>query len=116
MNAVQFIENVAGIKMLDYQKKMVEYLEEHPDCKIAFPRGRRVPWWFRLYCVKGAYEAYMERLRTHIKELKAKDDYVGCENCANQIEPMRACEWLEQGGDGQIHLICPRWEPREEQG
>lgn len=40
--------------------------------------------------------------------------YKGCRNCVNQIEPLRGCKWLEQGGDGRIHLICPRWEKREE--
>lgn len=23
-------------------------------------------------------------------------------------------EWLERGGDGKLHLICPRWEKRPE--
>lgn len=38
--------------------------------------------------------------------------YKGCRNCAHQIEPMRSCEWLERGGDGVLHLICPKWERR----
>lgn len=38
--------------------------------------------------------------------------YKGCRNCVHQIEPMRACEWSERGGDGVLHLICPRWERR----
>lgn len=40
--------------------------------------------------------------------------YNGCRNCKHQIEPLRTCEWDEQGGDGRIHLICPRWEKRGE--
>lgn len=36
--------------------------------------------------------------------------YNGCWNCANQIEPLRMCEWAERGGDGVVHLICPKWE------
>jgi len=41
------------------------------------------------------------------------EDYKGCRNCANQIEPYRMCEWAEKGGDGHVHFICPRWEKRE---
>lgn len=41
-----------------------------------------------------------------------KSEYKGCRNCEHQIEPLRACEWLEKGGDGVFHLICPRWEKR----
>ena len=42
--------------------------------------------------------------------------YKGCKNCKNQIEPLRMCEWAEQGGDGQVHFICPKWDKRTEQG
>ena len=43
-----------------------------------------------------------------------EEEYKGCRNCQYQIEPLRACEWLERGGDGRVHLICPRWEKRAE--
>ena len=43
-----------------------------------------------------------------------KMEYKGCRNCKHQIDYLRACEWLEKGGDGQIHLICPRWEKKDE--
>ena len=23
------------------------------------------------------------------------------------------CEWAEQGGDGHMHIICPRWDKKE---
>ena len=39
--------------------------------------------------------------------------YNGCKNCKNQIEPLRTCEWNEHGGDGHLHLICPKWEKKE---
>ena len=45
------------------------------------------------------------------KELGCK----GCWNCKHQIEPLRGCEWLEHGGDGVVHLICPMWERREDE-
>lgn len=35
--------------------------------------------------------------------------YKGCKNCENQISPLKMCEWAEQGGDGAIHFICPKW-------
>lgn len=39
----------------------------------------------------------------------------GCWNCEHQIEPLRACEWLEKGGDGVVHMTCPRWTERKEE-
>lgn len=39
--------------------------------------------------------------------------YKGCRNCKYQIEPLRTCEWLERGGDGHLHLICPKYEKRK---
>jgi len=36
--------------------------------------------------------------------------YNGCKNCKHQIEPLRMCEWAETGGDGRMHLVCPKWE------
>jgi len=46
-----------------------------------------------------------KEVQKRIKKL----DYKGCKNCANQIDPLRMCEWAERGGDGQMHFICPRW-------
>ena len=46
------------------------------------------------------------------QKLKKELGYKGCRNCQNQIEPLRTCKWMEHGGDGCIHLICPRWEKR----
>ena len=45
-----------------------------------------------------------------VKNLIKKLGYKGCKNCKNQIMPLRMCEWAENGGDGMIHFICPRWE------
>lgn len=48
-------------------------------------------------------------------EKRAKElGYKGCRNCKHRIEPLRGCEWLERGGDGHIHLICPMWEKKGE--
>lgn len=40
--------------------------------------------------------------------------YNGCKNCQHQIAPLRSCKWAEQGGDGRIHYICPKWDKKEE--
>lgn len=48
-----------------------------------------------------------------LTRLKTKIGYKGCKNCLHQIEPLRMCEWAESGGDGHIHLLCPRWENRD---
>ena len=51
-----------------------------------------------------------KEVQKRIKKL----DYKGCKNCANQIDPLRMCEWAECGGDGRIHLICPMWKKKGE--
>lgn len=51
MDTVQFIEDTLDIKLLDYQKKMIKYVDEHPDCKIIVPRGRTFPRWFQAYLI-----------------------------------------------------------------
>lgn len=45
-----------------------------------------------------------------VKKREKELDYKGCRNCKNQPEPLRMCKWGEQGGDGHLHFICPRWE------
>ena len=47
------------------------------------------------------------------KKLEKQLGYQGCKNCQNQIAPLRMCEWAESGGDGHLHLICPKWIKRE---
>lgn len=39
--------------------------------------------------------------------------YKGCRNCKRQIDVLRTCEWMERGGDGALHLICPMWAKKE---
>ena len=51
-----------------------------------------------------------------VKKLEKKLDYKGCRNCANQITPLRMCEWAEKKENNtSLHLICPKWEHRREQ-
>ena len=42
--------------------------------------------------------------------------YKGCKNCQHQIAPLRMCKWAEQGGDGHIHIVCPKWDKAESEG
>lgn len=48
-----------------------------------------------------------------IERIKKEIGYNGCQNCKYQIDYLRTCEWLEHGGDGALHFICPRWEKKE---
>ena len=48
------------------------------------------------------------------EKIKKELGYNGCRNCKYQIEPLRACEWLEHAGAGEMHLICPRWEKKDD--
>ena len=50
-----------------------------------------------------------KELQKHIDRI----EYKGCKNCKHQISPLRSCKWSEQGGDGQIHFICPMWDKKE---
>ena len=53
---------------------------------------------------------------TFAEEVKKREKqlgYKGCKNCVNQIAQLRMCEWAENGGDGELHFICPRWIKRE---
>ena len=47
------------------------------------------------------------------EKVKRKIGYEGCRNCNHQIDVFRTCEWMEHGGDGVLHLICPKWDKRE---
>lgn len=55
----------------------------------------------------------MSKISDWYENRKKELGYNGCRNCKHQIEPLRTCEWMEHGGDGKLHLICPRWEKRE---
>jgi hypothetical protein len=56
----------------------------------------------------------MSKISNWYEKLIKEMGYNGCRNCKHQIEPLRTCEWHEHGGMGVVlHLICPRWEKRE---
>lgn len=56
----------------------------------------------------------MSKMSDWYEKLIKEMSYNGCLNCKHRIEPLRTCEWMERGGDGKLHLICPRWERRKE--
>lgn len=60
MDMIEFMENMLDIKLLDYQKEMIEYIEEHPDYKIIFPRGR-----ISLYCNRYGKECEKNKIKTY---------------------------------------------------
>ena len=49
-----------------------------------------------------------------VQKLIKQLGYKGCKNCQHQIAPLRMCKWAEQGGDGHIHFICPKWDKKVE--
>lgn len=60
MDTVQFIENILDIKLLDYQKEMVSYMEKHPDCKFTFPITRSTSSWYMTYAISKAMKEVYE--------------------------------------------------------
>lgn len=57
----------------------------------------------------------MSKMNKWYEKLMKEIGYQGCRNCEHQIEPLRGCEWLERGGDGRLHIICPKWERRTDE-
>ena len=39
MDIVEFVEDVCGLKLYDYQKKLLVYMYEHPEYKPILGRG-----------------------------------------------------------------------------
>lgn len=70
MDIVQFIEEILDIKLLNYQKEMISYIEEHPDCKVIFPRTRRIPNWYMVYVISKAMKE--ENEHGHIRTTVSK--------------------------------------------
>ena len=51
MDITDFIEKVFNIKLLDYQKKYIRYIDTHPKCQIVFARSRTTPSWYMSYLI-----------------------------------------------------------------
>lgn len=46
------------------------------------------------------------------EKLIKKLGYKGCKNCIHQIAFIRTCECI---GYKTVHLICPKWEKKQEE-
>ena len=55
-----------------------------------------------------------EKMSAWITKFKKEKGYKGCRNCKHQISPMRMCEWAEQKTEVTLHIMCPKWERRED--
>lgn len=59
MDIVDFVEKVFDIKLLDYQKKYIRYIDTHPKCQIIMARCRTIPSWYMGYLItKYVLEEY----------------------------------------------------------
>lgn len=45
MDIVDFTEKMFGIKLLDYQKEYIKYVDKYPNYQIVMSRGRTTPSW-----------------------------------------------------------------------
>ena len=61
--------------------------------------------------IGAGYKSEYQQEQKLIKQL----GYKGCKNCQRQIAPLRMCKWAEQGGDGRLHFICPKWDKKDEE-
>lgn len=57
----------------------------------------------------------MSKMNKWYEKLMKEIGYQGCRNCEHKIGPLRGCEWLERGGDGILHIICPKWGRRTDE-
>lgn len=55
MRTSDFIEEVLDIKLLDFQKNYLDYLDRHPDAKIVLPRGRTCTTTFDLWALSQVF-------------------------------------------------------------
>ena len=61
--------------------------------------------------IGAGYKSECQQIQKLAKQL----GYKGCRNCQHQIAPLRMCKWAEQGGDGRLHFICPKWDKKGEE-
>lgn len=49
MSTAEYVEQVGEIKLTQYQKDYMDYLDKHPDTQINIPRGRGVITAYELW-------------------------------------------------------------------
>lgn len=62
MPTVKFIEEVLDIKLLDFQKDYLDYLDRHPDARVVLPRGRTVTCTYDLWLMAQCLIRISERI------------------------------------------------------
>ena len=55
MKSSEFIERVLDIKLLDFQKDYLDYLDRHTDARVVLPRGRTVTCTYDLWLMSQLY-------------------------------------------------------------
>ena len=59
MNKIQFIEEILNIKLLDYQKRIIKEIDEHPDYRFIIPRKGKINQYL--------YFRYLSSLAKYVK-------------------------------------------------
>lgn len=49
MSTAEFVEEYLGIKLIQYQKDYMDYLDKYPDTKVLIPRGRGIITAYELW-------------------------------------------------------------------
>jgi len=62
MSTAEFVEQVCDIKLAQYQKDYMDYLDEHPDTKITIPRCRGVITGYELWILGRELEFWTHML------------------------------------------------------
>lgn len=62
MKTSEFVEEVLEIKLFDFQKDYMDYLDRHPDTKITIPRGRGIITGYELWMLGYALNFWSHNL------------------------------------------------------
>lgn len=74
MDIADFVEEICGIKLLDYQKKYIRELYKNPGA-IIFPRTRSFPYWYTCYLAsKDAYDEMAEKMIDAYNDLHTRKE------------------------------------------
>ena len=68
MSTAEFVEQLCDIKLTQYQKDYMDYLDKHPDTQITIPRGRGIITGYELWIL-----GWINRI-AEVKFLKLGED------------------------------------------